>query len=149
MIARPPSRLAVATLALAAVIGLLADARGLDAEQLEPSVERLQSLVEGYAHAIETNNRELALWYVHPHSPWRSEADAALRDQLASYLERARTSDLERIRLADGMVSATVDQEIIRVAGMKFTRGTRRSIYYFRALRGSWRIWGIEEVHAP
>jgi hypothetical protein len=118
----------------------------LRAEPDEPSVEKLRSLVEGYAHAIETNNRELALWYVHPHSPWKPEADAALRDQLASFLERARTSDLERMRVADGLISAKVDQEIVRVFGVKFTHQTRRSIYHFRELGGSWRIWGIDEL---
>ncbi len=112
-------------------------------------MERLRSLVESYAHAIETNNRELALWYVHPRSPWRSEADAALRDQLASYLERARTSNLELMRLPDGTISAKVAQEIVRVFGMKFMRGTRQSIYHFRELGMSWRIWGIDEVRAP
>ena len=109
----------------------------------EPSLETLESLVEGYAHAIETNNRELALWYVHPRSPHRSEMDATLRDQLASYLERARTSNLARVRRSDGVISATVDQEIVRVFGLKFTRGTRRSIYHFRELDRSWRIWEI------
>ena len=115
----------------------------------EPSIEVLRSLIEDYAHAIETNNRELALWYVHPRSPRRSEIDASLRDQLASYLERARTSDLERIDHADGTVSVKLEQEIVRVLGVKFTRGSRRSIYHFRDLGGSWRIWEIEEVAGP
>ena len=109
----------------------------------EPSIEVLRSLIEDYAHAIETNNRELALWYVHPRSPRRSEIDASLRDQLASYLERARTSNLEWIEHSDGTISAKVDQEIVRVIGMKFTHGSRRSIYHFRDLGGSWRIWEI------
>ena len=109
----------------------------------EPSIEVLRSLIEDYAHAIETNNRELALWYVHPRSPHRSEIDASLRDQLASYLERARTSNLEWIEHSDGTISAKVDQEIVRVIGMKFTHGSRRSIYHFRDLGGSWRIWEI------
>ncbi len=140
------NRIRIATLALAAPMALLVGGRDLGAESGEPSVERLRALVEGYAHAIETNNRELALWYVHPRSPWRSEIDATLRDQLASYFERARTSNLEQMRLPDGTISAKVDQEIVRVSGMKFTRGTRRSIYHFREASGSWRIWGIDEV---
>jgi hypothetical protein len=109
----------------------------------EPSIEVLRSLIENYAQAIETNNRELALCYVHPRSPRRSEIDASLRDQLASYLERARTSNLEWIEHSDGTISAKVDQEIVRVIGMKFTHGSRRSIYHFRDLGGSWRIWEI------
>ncbi len=143
------NRIRIAIMALAAPIALLVGGRGLGAEPGEPLVERLRSLVEGYAHAIETNNRELALWYVHPLSPWRSEIDETLRDQLASYLERARTSNLEQKRLPDGTISARVDQEIVRVFGLKFTRGTRRSIYHFREISGSWRIWGIDEVGAP
>jgi len=140
------NRSRIAVIALAAPLALLVDARDLGAELGEPSVETLRSLVEDYAHAVETNNRELALRYVHPRSPQRSEIDATLRDQLASYLERARTSDLEPSRLPDGTISAKVGQEIVRVSGMKFTRGTRRSIYHFRELGGSWLIWGIEEV---
>jgi hypothetical protein len=140
-----PNRINIAAMALAAPLMLLVDARDLGAEIPEPSEDLLRSLVEGYAHAVETNNRELALRYVHPHSPRRSEIDAKLRTQLASYLERARTSDLERLRLPDGTVSATVEQEIVRVSGMKFTRGTRQSIYHFRELSGSWLIWGIDE----
>ena len=135
-----------ATLALVASIAPLVVGIALHAEPGEPSVEVLRSLVEGYAHAIETNNRELALSYVHPRSPRRSEIDAALRDQLASYMERARTSHLERLRLPEGTSSARVDQEIVRVFGMKFTRGTRRSIYHFRELGESWRIWAIDDV---
>ncbi len=142
-------RFRIASMALAAPIALLIGGSELGAEPGEPSVEETRSLVEGYALAIETNNRELALWYVHPRSPWRSEADAALRDQLASYLERARTSNLELMRLPDGTISAKVDQEIVRVFGLKITRGTRRSIYHFRELGGSWRIWRIDEVRAP
>ena len=115
----------------------------------EPDEATLRSLVANYAHAVETNNRKLALSYVHPRSPQRAEIDAALREQLEWYLERARTSHLEASRLPDGTASARVEQEVIRVFGMKFTRATRRSIYYFRELGGSWRIWGIDEVPAP
>ena len=127
---------------------LLLGGRNSDAGPSEPSVEVLRSLIHGYAHAIETNNRELALWYVHPRAPRRSEIDESLRQQLASYLERARTSNLERTDHSDGTISARVDQEIVRVIGMKFTHGTRRSIYYFRELGESWRIWQIDEVRA-
>jgi hypothetical protein len=112
----------------------------------EPPIEVLRSLIEDYAHAIETNNRELALSYVHPRSPHRSDIEASLRDQLASYLERARTSNLERIEHTDGTVSVKLDQEIVRVLGIKFTRGSRRSIYHFREFNGSWHIWEIDEV---
>jgi hypothetical protein len=112
----------------------------------EPSIEILRSLIDGYAHAIETNNRDLALWYIHPRSPRRSDIDASLRDQLSSYMERARTSHLERIELPDGTISAKLDQEFIRVIGMKFTRGSRRSIYQFRDLGDTWRIWRIDEA---
>ncbi len=138
----------LAILALAAPLALLTGGRGTDEAHSEPSVETLRSLVERYAHAIEINNRELALWYLHPRSPRRSEIDAALRDQLASYLERARTADLELLLRRDGEVSARVDEEFVRVFGMKFTRGTRRSIYHFREFSGSWRIWGIDELGA-
>ena len=141
-----PSRITIAILALTAPLALLAGARSLDSKPAEPSAEELRSLVEGYAHAIETNNRELALSYVHATSPQRSEIDAALRDQLASYMERARTSalQLQHPPPSDGTASARVDQEIVRVFGMKLTRGMRRSIYHFRQLDDSWRIWGIE-----
>ena len=115
----------------------------------ETDESTLRSLVADYAHAVETNNRELALSYVHPRSPQRAEIDAALREQLQWYLERARTSHLELSLPPDGTVSARVDQEVIRVFGMKFTRATRRSIYHFREVGGSWRIWGIDEVPAP
>ena len=141
---RRTNKTGFAAVILAATIALLVDARDLGAELDEPSVEILRSLVEGYAHAVETNNRELALWYVHPRSPRSSEIDARLRDQLSSYLERARTSDLKRLQLSDGAVAARVDQEFVRVVGMKITRGSRRSIYHFRAFGGSWRIWDIE-----
>jgi ribosome-binding protein aMBF1 (putative translation factor) len=115
----------------------------------EPPIEVLRSLIEDYAHAIETNNRELALSYVHPRSPHRSDIEASLRDQLASYLERARTSNLERIEHADGTVSVKLDQEIVRVLGIKFTRGSRRSTYHFRDLGGTWRIWEIDVAAGP
>ncbi len=138
------SRRKTATLALATAVALMVG--GGEAESGAPTVEKLRSPVDGFAHAIETNNRELALWYVHPRSPRTSEIDAALRDQLASYMERARTSHLERLRLPEGTSSARVDQEIVRVFGMKFTRGTRRSIYHLRELGESWRIWAIDDV---
>jgi hypothetical protein len=115
----------------------------------EPDEATLRSLIADYAHAVETNNRRLALSYVHPRSPQRAEIDAALREQLEWYLERARTSRLELSRLTDGTISARVDQDIVRVFGMKFTRATRRSIYQFREFGGSWHIWGIDEVPAP
>jgi hypothetical protein len=115
----------------------------------EPSVETLRSLVEGYAHAIETNNRELALWYVHTDSPNRPEIEEALRNQLASYMERAQTSDLNPVRQPNGEVSAMVDQEIVRIFGLKFTRDSRQSIYHFRESRGNWRIWAIDELDGP
>ena len=140
-----------ATLALLASIGVLVGASAPATTPGVPSLQVLRALVEGYAHAIETNNRALALWYVHPDSPRRSEIDAMLRDQLGAYFERARTSHLEHLVSSDGTISARVDQEIIRVFGLKFARAERRSIYSFRALDESWRIWGIEELaaHAP
>lgn len=134
------------TVALAAPLALLLGGCDASEGRIEPSVELLQSLVEDYAHAIETNNRELALQYVHPASPRRAEIQAALRDQLESYFERARTSDVERLELDDETISAKVDQEIVRVFGLKITHGTRRSIYQFRQLGGAWRIWAIDEV---
>jgi hypothetical protein len=115
----------------------------------EPNESTMRSLVADYAHAVETNNRKLALSYVHPRSPQRAEIDAALREQLTWYMERARTSHLEPSRLPDGTASARVEQEIIRVFGMKFTRATRRSIYHFREFDGSWHIWEIEVAGAP
>jgi hypothetical protein len=141
-----PSKGRIATLALVWSIAPLVVGQDAIAEPGEPT---LRSLVEDYAHAIETNNRELALSYVHPRSPRRAEIDAALREQLEWYLERARTLDLELSRLPDGTISARVDQEVVRVFGMKFTRATRRSIYHFREHGGSWRIWKIDEVRAP
>jgi hypothetical protein len=114
-----------------------------------PSLDALRNLVEDYAHAVETNNRELALWYVHPQAPRRSEIDSTLRDQLGSYLERARTLQLQPLEAFDGSISAQVDQEFVRVFGMKFTRGKRRSIYQFRRLGDSWRIWSIKDVQQP
>ena len=53
------------------------------------------------------------------------------------------------IEHADGTVSVKLDQEIVRVIGIKFTRGSRRSTYHFRDLGGSWRIWEIDEVAGP
>jgi hypothetical protein len=141
MIGRSKSR--IAALALVWSMAPLMAGKIATARPDEPSVETLRSIVKGYAHAIETNNRELALWYVHPRSPRRSDIDASLREQLASYLERARTSNLEWIEHSHGTISAKVDQEIVRVIGMKFTHGSRRSIYHFRDLGGSWRIWEI------
>ena len=136
----------IAALALAAPIVLLPGARDLGPARIEPSVDVMRSLVEDHAHAIEVNHLELALSYVHPLAPRLPEIASALRDQLASHLERARTLDLECLRLPDGTLSARVDQELVRVFGMKFTRGMRRSIYHFREYRGKWRIWGIDEV---
>ena len=141
-----PGRSRIARLALVWSIATLLVGQNAIAEPGEPM---LRSLVENYAHAVETNNRELALSYVHPRSPRRAEIDAALREQLEWYLERARTLDLELSQLPDGTISARVDQEVVRVFGMKFTRATRRSIYHFREVGGSWRIWGIDEVPAP
>ena len=143
-----PSRVRIATIALGAVVALLVDEQLLGAEPVQPSVEQLRSLVDGYAHAIETNNPELALWYVHPQSPRKSEIAVALREQLASYLERARTSNLEPLPQGSRTISARVDQEFVRVIGMKFTRGTRRSIYHFREHGGTWRIWKVDELRA-
>ena len=141
-----PSTSRIAALALLWSMAPLMVGKIATARPDEPSVETLQSIVEGYAHAIETNNRELALWYVHPHSPQRPEIDETLRDQLASYMERARISDLNRLRRHDGAILARVDQEIVRVFGLKFTHDTRQSIYHFRKFSGDWRIWGIDEV---
>jgi len=140
----PASRVVI--LAVVLSIAPLLISMDRDGEPDDPSAEMLQSLVDGYAHAIEVNNRELALAYVHPHSPWRSEIDAVLREQLSWYLERARTSEFERYLHTGGSISARVDQEFVRVFGVKFTRGTRRSIYHFRVFGESWRIWKIDEV---
>jgi hypothetical protein len=135
-------RITVAAISIVLMLGIW----NFGARPAPPSIEVLQSLIDGYAHAIETNNRELALWYIHPRSPRRPALDASLRDQLASHMERARTSNLERIERSDGTISAKLEQEIVRVFGMKLTHGSRRSIYHFRELAGSWRIWGIDEV---
>jgi hypothetical protein len=141
-----PSTSKIAALALLWSMALLMVGKTATARPDQPSVETLRSIVEGYAHAIETNNRELALWYVHPHSPHRPEIDETLRHQLSSYMERARISDLNRLRRHDGAILARVDQEIVRVFGLKFTHDTRQSIYHFRKFSGDWRIWGIDEV---
>jgi len=130
---------------VASMVFLLA-ARESGAAPGEPSVEALRSMVEGYARAIEINNRELALWHVHPRSPNRDEIDASLRDQLASYLERARTSNLEITENSGGTISATLQQEIVQVFGMKFLHNTRRSIYKFRESGGTWWIWAIDAI---
>jgi hypothetical protein len=142
-------KITIPAVALIATTTLLAGARALRAEPSEPLAEELRSMVESYAQAIETNNRELALWYVHPRSPQKPEIDAALRIQLDSYFERARTSNVEPIRLPDGTVLAAVEQEVVRVVGMKFARGKRRSTYHFREFGGSWRIWEIDEESSP
>ena len=44
------------------------------------------------------------------------------------------------------MALARVDEDVVRVFGMKLTRARRRSLYEFRQLGRSWRIWGIDEV---
>jgi hypothetical protein len=108
----------------------------------------MHSLVDGYAHAIETNNRELALWFVHPRAPSRSELDTELRDQLESYQERARTTHLEAMPQVEGSASASVDQEFIRIVGLKFIRDHRRRVFHFRAAGDVWRIWAIAEPKA-
>ena len=141
-----PQARRVVILAVMVSIAPLLIAMDRDGGPDDPSVETLRSLVDGYAHAIAANNRGLALTYVHPHSSWRSEIDAALREQLSWYLERARTSEFEQYLHTDGTISARVDQELVRVFGMKFTRGTRRSIYHFRVFGESWRIWKIDEL---
>ena len=112
----------------------------------EPSTEVMHSLVDGYAQAIETNNRELALWYIHPRSPFRSELDAALQDQLAAYQEKARTMRLELVQQQVGSAAAVVDQELVRIFGLKLSHAKRRSNYQFRTLGDSWRIWRIDST---
>jgi len=112
----------------------------------DASDETLRALVNGYAHAIKINDRELALWFVHPLSPQRAGIGAQLQEQLAWYLERARTTALEAFEQVDGDVSAHVDQEFVRVFGIKITRERRRSIFHFREFEGAWRIWKIDEV---
>jgi hypothetical protein len=136
----------VLAVALPLVVMIAACDRATD--ERVASLADLRLLVDGYAHAIETNNRELASSYVHPSSPWRSDLDTALRNQLAAYFERARTSDLEPIQRSHNLISAKVDQEIVRVSGMKFMRAKRQSIYEFRPFGKSWRIWGIGEIVA-
>jgi hypothetical protein len=106
----------------------------------------MHSLVDEYALAIETNNRELALSYIHPAAPTRQEIDAKLRGQLAAYMEKAKISQLEPVSQADGNPAARVDQELVRVFGLKILHSSRRSIFRFRALDDSWRIWGIDEI---
>lgn len=147
-----PSRARRAIVGFGVPLALLAVGQEPSPEAAPPSLATLRSLVDGFAHAIETNNRKLALWHVHPASPRKSEIGAALQDQLASHFERARTSRIERLadgEPADGIVSARVHQEFVRVAGLKFMRGTRRSIYRFEEIRGSWRIWDIGREDVP
>ena len=142
---RRQNRVRVATLASIVVISLLTSGSGLGAGRGEPSVEVLRSLVEQYAHAIEINNRELALWYVHPRSPFRSEIDDALRDQLSSFFERARILSLEQPSRSGETISVMINQETVRVFGLKFIHAKQRSIYRFREHDGSWWIWEIKE----
>jgi hypothetical protein len=106
----------------------------------------MHSLVNGYAHAIETNNLELALWYIHPRSPTRSEIDAGLRGQLSAYLEKARIAHLEPVEQPDGTPAARVDQQLVRVFGLKILHAERSSVFHFRAMGESWRIWGIDKL---
>ncbi len=135
----------IAIIALAAPIALGVGWRDFSVEPHQPSASELRELVEGYAHAIETNNHELALWYVHPRSPSRSEIDESLREQLAYYQEKAKTSDLELTHLPDGTISAEVDQELMRIFGLKITRSSRQMVFRFRPHGRDWRIWGMEE----
>lgn len=133
------------TICLAALVALPMDGQP-NAEPRLPSARELLAVVEGYGHAIETNNRELALWYVHPDAFARASLDDSLREQLELYMERVRTSRIVPEYSPDGMVEAQVDQEFVRVFGMKFTRGSRRSIFRFRSDGNVWRIWEINEV---
>ena len=137
---------ATALAALSAV--LLSGGAGARANGAAPSASDLRVLLEAYAHAIEANNGGLAMSYVHSHSPWRSRMEASLRAQLNDYFERARTLSVEVVRHPREGV-ARVEQEFVRVTGMKFMRGTRSWIVRFRLDREVWRIWQIEELLQP
>lgn len=146
---RRPNRIKIAPIVASAIIVpiVLYSAASLGAaERVELPIEVLRSLVDDYAHAIETNNHPLAMSYVHPDSPFRPEIDAALRGQLSSYFERARITGLEATRRSDGTISAMVIQETVRVIGLKFTRHVRRTAYRVRQQDGSWWIWELREV---
>jgi hypothetical protein len=131
---------------LATAIALLIGGLGVARSPNEPSQELLLALVDGYAHAIETNNHELAMSYVHPHSPRMLELDAALREQLEWCFERARTTRLDLLPRSGGSVAARVDQDYVRVVGLKFLYGTRQSVYHFRAHGEAYRLWAIDEL---
>jgi hypothetical protein len=132
-------------LAVAMPIALGVGWQSLRAAPPRPPPEALQSLVEDYGHAIETNNHELALLYIHPRSPARSEISEAVREQLQYYQEKVTISNFETTHLPDGTVSAKVDQEFMRIFGLKITRGTRQMFYRFRPDGRDWRVWEIEE----
>jgi hypothetical protein len=140
------NRLPLEAVILAVCLLLLPAGLSVGTQSDAPPLEALRSRVVDFAHAIETNNLELALWQVHPHSPQRSEIEAGLRSQLATYLERANTSPLEALRLSADAASARVDQEIVRVIGMKLMREERHSIYHFRRSGESWQIWRIDPI---
>jgi hypothetical protein len=140
------NKIRLVTLASAIFLVAMLGDPNLDRRPGRPSVEDLRSLIDGYAHAIETNTRDLALRYIHPDSPRRPDIAASLHDQLTSHMERARIPHLGGIEVSGGTISAELEQEFVRVFGLKFTRGSRRSVYHFRELGESWRIWGIDEV---
>ena len=129
----------------AAVLGALV-CFALDTASADgPSELTLHELVDEFAHAVETNNLELAMSLVHPDTPARSEIDTALRDQLSWCLERARTVRMIPVSASATAVVAAVDQRIVRVFGLKQVRLERTSIFEFRRLGDRWRIWRIEE----
>jgi hypothetical protein len=75
---RPDRRFPLVTLVSAIFLVSMLGDPSLDRRPGRPSVEDLRSLIDGYAHAIETNNRDLALWYIHPDSPRRPDIVASL-----------------------------------------------------------------------
>ena len=132
--------LAVATVALSAGCG------PLDPDPGDLSEVAIHGLIDSYAEAIETNNRELALFYIHKRFPSRTNLEAELRDQLASYQERAEITQIEVMTHPDGTTSARVDQDFIRIFGLRIVGDSRQRIFRFRLQDGIWRIWSIEQT---
>ncbi len=101
-----------------------------------------------YVHAIEANHLELAMTYVHAASPHRARLETELEHQLSWYFERAQTLSFGPTVDGEDTVSAPVVQRVVRVFGMKFSYGKRRSIFVFRRQREGWRIWNIQSLEA-
>lgn len=144
MQAQPRNSFGLAAVAGAVTLVLSACSAHNATKTVEATPQIMRSLLNGYARAIETNNHEYALRHIHPHSPARSEIDSQLREQLSAYLETSRVANLDRISQTADTSAARVDQEIVRIFGLKIIRSKQSAIVRFRPLGDVWRIWDIE-----